>query len=213
MARPKGPRAKAKATKSPAPAGVGHNDLTDEQKAALLLQGVGRIERLLADQAKITADIRNERKKLKADGFAPAQVNYALWLRKADEGEASERMRMQITTAKWLAHPIGHQTDMFGDGVDRTPGVDKAFAEGKTAGMAGEAQTVPDKWAPGSEQGQKWLEGWSAGQAVLLSGIKPLSETDEDFDDSTSGRPSMRSREFSSEDGGLGDAPQRTSVN
>ncbi len=223
MARPKGSKNKPKAAKpaADAPAGIGHNELTPEQKAALLLQGVVKIERMRAEMETITANIRNVRKTLKADGFDKAQVDYALFLRKAEPSAASAQIAMMVETAKWLAHPVGFQADIFGDGVDRTPGVERAFAEGKVAGMAGEACKLPDKWGPGSEQGAQWIDGWHAGQAVLASGIKPLAddgaddaaprESDEEFDDATSGRPSIRNREFT--EGGLGDAPQRTTIN
>jgi uncharacterized protein (UPF0335 family) len=225
MARPKGSKNKPKAAKpAAATPGVGHNELTDEQKTALLLQGVVKIERMRAEMASINADIRNVRKTLKADGFTKAEVDYAIFLRASKPEDATEQVRMQIRLAQWLAHPMGMQADLFGDGVDRTPSVERAYAEGKVAGMAGEACVLPSKWAPGSEQAEAWVRGWHEGQAVLASGIKPIAEsddepdageadreTDEEFDDATSGKPSIRNREFA--EGGLGDAPQRTAIN
>lgn len=216
MARPKGSKNKAKVEATQDAPAAGHNDLTDDQKQALLLQGVGKIEKLEAQKASLIADIRNERKRLKADGFAKEEVDYALWLRKSDDGEASARIEMQIRIARWTGHALGYQAELFGDGVDRTPSVDRAYVEGKVAGMAGESAVLPQKWGPGSEQADKWMSGWHAGQEVLLSGgIKPLPDDDNDlagdaaFDDATSASPSMRNRR---PPGGLGDAPQRAPI-
>lgn len=171
MARPRKTKAPKEST-----APLGHNDLTDEQKTALLLQHIGQIEREQKEQARITANIRNIRKKAKADGFSPEEVNYALFLRKTDPDTAVAAFGMQARIAKWLAHPVGFQADLLGDGIDRTPSVEKAFSEGRVAGMAGDTCTVPEKYGPGSEQGQRWMAGWHEGQAVLSKGFQPLGE-------------------------------------
>lgn len=183
--------------------GIGHNDLTDEQKAALLLQACGKIERLEVQKAAILASIRNERKKAKADGVALEELNYALFLRKADPDAAAAQMRTHLRIAQWLGHQIGFQAELFGDGVDRTPSVEKAFAEGKAAGMAGDAGVVPSKWAPGGEQHEQWMQGWHAGQKVLLSAFEAIPNRDSDLRD-----PDHDGRA----DGGLGDAPQRRPI-
>jgi ribosome modulation factor len=58
------------------------------------------------------------------------------------------------------------------DEVDRTPAVDKAFADGPVAGAGGKSAQPP--YATGTEQEQAWLKGWHTGQADLASGFKKL---------------------------------------
>lgn len=226
MARKPGSKNKPKAAK-PAPSaapGVGHNELTDEQKQALLLQGCVKIERLKAQIDDLSGQVKQQRKVMRSDGFSKDEIDGALLMRRLDPDQATARVATLIRVAKWTGQPVGFQAELFGDGVDRTPSVERAFAEGKIAGMAGEACVLPAKWAPGSEQAEAWVRGWHDGQAVLASGIKPIAEsddepdageadreTDEEFDDATSGKPSIRNREFA--EGGLGDAPQRTAIN
>lgn len=180
MARPKGsknkPKGAKKAADEGATPGIGHNDLTEEQRAALLFQAVGKIEREQVKMREHVAAIRLIRKQAKADGVSAKELNWALELRKSDPDEALATMAMQTRVAKWMGHPIGTQADLFGDGVDRTPSVEKAYGEGRVAGMAGDACIVPEKWAPGGEQHQRWLDGWHDGQRVILEGIKPLEE-------------------------------------
>lgn len=179
MAR--GRKKKTEAEQSPAvapAAGVGHNSLTDIQKRALFMHGLGKIERFQAQQAKIVADIRNERKRMKSDGYAKEAVDYALYLRKADPEAAMLAMRSQIEVAGWLNHPVGHQAELFGDGADRRPSVEKAFAEGEAAGMSGDICKAPEKYGPESEQAQQWIAGWHQGQQALMSGLAAL-ETQE----------------------------------
>ena len=156
--------------------GIGHNDLTDEQRAALLFQAAGKIEREQAKMREIVASIRLIRKQAKADGVDKSELNYVLYLRKAESSDALAEMAMRTLVAKWMGHPIGTQGYFFGDGVDRTPGVEKAYAEGRVAGMAGDTCAPPDKWAPGGDQHQRWLDGWHDGQRVILEGIKPLEQ-------------------------------------
>lgn len=177
--------ARKKSSKSPeTDAGPGHNsgevpiELTEDQRCALLIQGVQKIEVAQGKMETLKADIRNLRKQLKVSGFDTFEVNYALRLRKADDTEELDRRRREARIAKWFNHPVGMQADMF-DEVDRTPSVDKAFADGKLAGMSGEPCSVPSHH--GQEQSAKWIEGWQEGQAALaVEGFAPLSDAVEE---------------------------------
>lgn len=167
------------ATQPDDPPTAGHNELSDLQRQALLIQGVVKIERLQEQMETIKADIRNTRKALKSEGFVRFEVDYALRLRKVDETEEMDRRRREARIARWLNHPIGTQTDLFDDEyTDRTPAVDKAFEDGRIAGMAGEKCEPP---YVGGEQSNRWIEGWHEGQAVLASeGFSPLSDAIEE---------------------------------
>lgn len=163
-----------KAAKEAAKAGIGHNSsLTEEEQRALLVNGVGEIIELQDKLATINASIRNVRKKLKANGYDNVEVNFAIKLRRSEDHEADQtEWRKMIRAALFMAHPIGTQPDLFyqaGDGVDRTPSVDKAYEEGKMVGMEGKQRCEPPSHY-GNEQQQKWIEGWHAGQALLMRG-------------------------------------------
>jgi hypothetical protein len=175
MARPKGSRNKPKSADSN---GVGHNsgddaplttgELTDEQRQVLWFGAKRKIVSFKESIASITGELRNEYKKLKADlGLLKSDVDFALSL---EDEDAEETHRRRMMLARWEQHPIGLQADMFGDGVDRTPAVDKKRAEGKRHGLAGDP--CNPGCDPSSEQYQSYMAGFHEGQAVLAQGIK-----------------------------------------
>ena len=76
----------------------------------------------------------------------------------------------QHRVAQYLAHPIGRQLSLFDK--DRTPAVEVAFEEGKTASLSNHPAKPPhDASTP---QGQAWLKGHAAGQEIIGKGFKPL---------------------------------------
>lgn len=85
------------------------NDLNDQQKAALFLGGVEKLESLINRKDEVVAQIRNQRKAMKSDGFHREEVDYALWYRQHSEGEANEAMAMRLRIAEWLGKPLGFQ--------------------------------------------------------------------------------------------------------
>lgn len=173
-------------------AGPGHNSgetpvvLTEDQRCALLVQGVKKIETYQEQLESIKANIRNVRRALKSDGFDRFEVDYALRLRRVDDTEELDRRRREARIARWLNHAIGTQADLFADEeiVDRTPSVDKAFSEGKLAGMEGESCNPPSHM--GQEQRQEWIKGWGQGQSLIaVEGFAPLSDAAEESNDET----------------------------
>lgn len=149
------------------PAAAGHNSsaLTDDQQQALFWSHLGKIKRQRDKIASLTGELRQAYKLAKAEGFSKADLDYALRLESEDETEAIDRRRREAQIARWMAHPIGTQSDLF-DGVDRTPAVDKAYATGKIAAFKGDAPIAP--YADGgSEQAQAWLRGHHDGSAEL----------------------------------------------
>jgi ribosome modulation factor len=107
-------------------------------------------------------------------------VDYALYLRKTQPEVAEELHRQQLKVARWLAHPIGTQSSFD---LDLELPIDRAFLDGRAAGMEGVAATVPPKFSVSHEASNRWLEGWHAGQAALMSNIKTLQKEDDDADD------------------------------
>lgn len=197
--RPKGSRNKPKvipanANASP-PAPANHNQLTDEQQQALFEQHKKKYEHFLALKKKADADFKNACKLAKSelgDG-AVDSIKDAIEL-ETEEGEArfKSRVERQIRVARWLGLDVGTQGELFG--ADRTPGDDRAFGEGKRAGMAGKERRAP--YDAATSQFRKWLEGYDAGQEVnrslLQDSLKPLSpktapDDTDPFDDALEG--------------------------
>lgn len=164
-ARKAAERAENKAVKAGA-AGIGHNSgLTDDQQRALFVQNLTKIERLKEAMASASGELRAAYKTAKADGFAKKDIDYAIALRKDEDDKLIDSRRRETMIARWMNHPIGTQPDLF-DGVDRTPSEDRAFEDGKLAGMEGKICQPPHD--PSVPQHGRWLEGWHAGQAALI---------------------------------------------
>lgn len=180
------------------PPSTGHNsgELTEEQRQALFLQNLTKIETLKAEietlkaeLASVNSKLRNAYKVAKSDGFKKKDFDYAAELRNNDDKEMIERRRREQQIAKWLAHPIGTQPDMFEE-PDRRPIEDKAYEEGKIAGMEGKGCSPPYDAVPG----QKWVEGWHDGLTANRSLFQkkeepqsPAPTQPEAFDDALPG--------------------------
>ena len=184
MARPN----LAAVTTSPEP---GHNsfELTESEKRALLVQGLAEIEKHIEEKDRVVALIRTSRKRLVSHGFKPKVIDFALRLRKDEDDVIIEQRRAEIEVARFLNHPVGTQPELPLVMEDRTPGVDKAKAEGEIAGAEGKTCSAP--YAAGSPNEQSWILGWHDGQATITSAFRKLeakaaaeSEDDEAGDDS-----------------------------
>lgn len=168
------PNGETKAAATEASPGVGHNQLTDDQRAALTFDWRKKYETALNAKKKAEADFKNTCKSARADlGDTAVDDIKSMIAMESEEGEAKIRSELerQMKVARWMGMPFGSQSDMFGE--DRTPAVDRAYALGKKAGLAGESMQPPH--APGVPQHQTWLEGWHDGQAVVSKGFKPLT--------------------------------------
>lgn len=184
MGRPKGSRNK---TKAPTASGVVESDhnvvrpgeLTDDQKQALFWQHKKQYERALEVKKAADADLKNVCKLIKAEGSSLDEIKLAMMDPAAFEAHARDKAQSLIRVAKYVGSPLGTQFALF-DEPDRTPGDEKAFADGKRAGLAGEDASPP--FAAHLPQAQKWLEGYYVGQEILLKGFTPTPAA-EDFDD------------------------------
>lgn len=147
-------------------------ELSDGEKRALLVHGLSSIETLIEQKDVIVSAIRTARKKLVANGFKPKVIDFALRLRKDEDAEMIEQRRAEIEVARFLNHPIGTQPELPLNMEDRTPGVDKAKAEGEIAGAEGKTCSAP--YADGSPNGQAWIAGWHDGQKTITSAFQKL---------------------------------------
>jgi hypothetical protein len=163
-------------------------ELTEAEKRALLIQGLPELEGLIKQKDDLVRKIRTSRKRLVSHGFKPKVIDFALRLRKDEDDSMIEERRAEIEVARFLNHPIGTQPELPLVMEDRTPGVDRAFAEGEIAGAKGVVCTAP--YAVASPNEQAWIKGWHQGQETIMSAFKKLeakeaaeAEDDESEDD------------------------------
>lgn len=156
--------------------GMGHNSgamdgLTEDQHRALGFYHQGKYNELLTAKKLADANLKVGAKRALADGISVDDIKL---LNRLDtpEGEASLRAELnrQLEVARWVGSEIGTQFSLL-DEPDRTPLEDRAFAEGKRAGMKGESLNSPYEGAAGIA----YSEGWHIGQEALFS-IQGLSE-------------------------------------
>lgn len=147
----------------------GHNQpvpLTEDEKHALHLRHCREYEISLAAKKKTDADFKNVGKRIKAEDDSVTKVKKTIMAR-SPEGEAALKAEMEETAnvLRWSGVSVGETLDLFP--VDRTPGADRAKAEGKRAGLAGEPRKPPHD--PSVPQHEAWLDGYHDGQAILAS--------------------------------------------
>ncbi|WP_029002765.1 hypothetical protein [Azorhizobium doebereinerae] len=170
--RPKGSKNKPKVV-TPAAAAPGHNsgELSDEQRQALTLQHKGQYVKALAAKKAADAALKNVCKKAKSElgEYAVDDIKLAIEL-DTDEGIARLKadMERQARMARWFGLPLGSQAGLFSE--DRTPVEDKAFAEGKRAGMGAELRSAPSRYP--QQVADRWYAGYDAGQNVVRADMK-----------------------------------------
>lgn len=154
---------------------IGHNkpaELTNDEKQALHYRHCTDYETKLAAKKKVEAEFKNACKVIKSEGDSVARIKMTLRAR-TPEGEDALKAEMQdiADTLRWSGTSVGDTKDLFP--VDRTPAIERAFAEGKRAGMDGQPCSPP--YDPSVPQYKAWMDGWSEGQSVLASafGKKP----------------------------------------
>lgn len=155
----------------------GETGISDAKMGDLFVRELTKLEAILAKMETLKADARNQRKRMKSDGFEGYEVNYALKLRKSEDDEMLEQRRREARIARWLAHPIGTQSDFLADLTHKANGSD-AEALGRVAGAEGAVCKPPANL--NQDDAQAWMTGWQAGQAALAgSGIRaPAVEPD-----------------------------------
>lgn len=189
--RPKGSKNKPKVIETSP--GAGHNSgLTGDQLQALTLQHKAKYQKSLAAKKEADAAFRNICKQAKAELGEDAidDIKLAIEL-DSEEGQARLKadMERRARVAAWFGLEIGTQGALFAP--DRTPVEDKAFAEGKRAGMEGTLRSAPQHYA--QDIAERWYQGYDAGQTIIRGQMKDAFTTphqeqsadtlDEAFDD------------------------------
>jgi len=170
---PKGPTVKPQVAKEP---------LNDEQEHALTQHHSEKYKKLLELKKTAAANLKNGCKLAKAEGVSLKQIKEYIDYQ-TEEGQ--ERLREDLArkqkVARWAGLPVGTQIN-FLEEIDRTPIDERTREDGKRAGLKGEKCEAP-RHVPGNLI-SAWVEGWTAGQAVLAARITQQKDEDSrEFDD------------------------------
>ena len=171
-------RSKKDGAASSAPKQTAEN-ISDDQLQALFFQSKRDYEKMLGLKKKSDADFKNCCKRIKAElgKRGVAEIKLAVLL--ADEnGEADAKADIESTirVMRWMGVPVGTQVDLFPDN-DPTPITDRAFAEGRRQGIAGEPQNNPHHHT--TEAHRAHNSGFAEGQEALATkGFSKLEPDD-----------------------------------
>ena len=135
---------------------------------------------LKADQAAVDAAKKRLAKRWKLainDGIVREDLQRALKLGDMAPEQAFEKVQREQFYAKVLGLPIGHQMSLFDVPQSAIPThgemSERAKKSGYARGLMGE-NPDGDAYPAGHDHHQAHMEGWHAGQAVLLDRIKPI---------------------------------------
>lgn len=115
------------------------------------------------------------RKLAKGDGVDLKTLDAVVRLMALDSFELTEGYNDLVRYARLFNVPVYGQLDLFAVPEDTDEEIfGRAYASGLQGGKTGKDQSVcPHGFE--TPAGQKWLEGWHDGQAVLMSAIKAFS--------------------------------------
>lgn len=148
--------------------------ISDDQLYSLTEQHRQKYELLLDARHKANKALIDYGKIIKSDlGATGLQDIKDIICLDTPEGEASMKAEMErkARVMRWMGCPIGSQGALFGE-PDRTPIEDRAKAEGKRQGLAGENNSNPHHHTTAAHRAHN--DGYGEGQAVNAAGIKRL---------------------------------------
>jgi hypothetical protein len=147
-------------------------ELSDEDRLALLMQHKQSVDQALAGKKAADAKFKNACRAAKAElgKHAMAEIDLIGKL-DSEEGETEvrESMARMMRVAKWMGSDIGTQFDL-GLGGDAASPTDAAKREGKLAHASGQPRKPPAKFMPGSPDYEFWMKGYDD-QALATSTI------------------------------------------
>ena len=123
------------------------------------MKGYDDLKQLKSDMAGTKGDMGAIYKRLKDLGFTKKDVEFASSLEDKDVGQVIADFENKIRIAKLFGHQLGRQMSLLDQ--DRTPQEDRAYEEGKAAGMLRKSSTNP--YQAGSAEFQNWQKGMNDG--------------------------------------------------
>jgi hypothetical protein len=153
--------------------------ISDDQRYSLVEQHRQTFERLLATKKAADAALRNHGKIIRADlGKYGMDEIKGVMEGSTPEGEISIKARIErdVRILRWMQVPIGSMEDLF-PANDRTPLVERAYADGKRQGLAGGSQNNPHHHttAAAGEHDRGYADGQ---QTLATKGFSKLEDDD-----------------------------------
>lgn len=151
--------------------GPGHNSrLTDGEERELfgrhrtIWNGLTAKQKLLDEQwSRAKADI-------KADGFKVLHMNIAdSLINPKGEKRVHAEVRDRLWVARMIGHALGRQFDLF-ESPDRTPAVDRAYDEGRTASIENQPRQCT-QYHETTEQFREFMRGYNDHQEELIARV------------------------------------------
>jgi len=163
----------------PREAAIGDNQMTDDQRYSLTEQHREKYEVVLEAKKKANKALIDYGKIIKSDlgakGLADIKDLIALSTPEGEDRMKAE-MERQARVMRWMNISIGTQGALFGD-EDRTPITERAFAEGRRQGLAGERQNNPHSHPTAAFHSHN--DGYAQGQDALAThGFQPLEDNE-----------------------------------
>jgi hypothetical protein len=177
MARKSKTDPNAPGAKAEKPAMAGHNSgqgeaLTDDELRALAFQHRDKYKRALEKKKAADAEFKNVCKAAKSEiGTGAVDIIKDLIALEEPEGEElmREKLQRQADALRWAGIPLGTQIDFDLQEPDRTPGIDRAFDEGKQASMGNKPAKPP--YDPSSPQYRAFMDGYAEHQGQLAARV------------------------------------------
>lgn len=142
-----------------------HNEKTQQElyEDQQFLKGFSDIKEKRSEMAGTKGDMGATYKRLKDLGWSKKDIEFAFTLEDKDVGQVVADFERKIRIAKLFGHQLGRQLDLMDK--DRTPQDDRAYEEGLGAGRLRKSAVNP--YAPGSQEHQRWQEGFNEGHAFI----------------------------------------------
>ena len=145
-------------------------DVDDANSAAQFLRHKGKLEQLLAAQRVANKAVQDHGKIVRRDcgDHGYDAMKFAIKVGAADDGleQAQGEIQAKLNALRWLGVPMGAQTDLFG--ADRRPIGERAYMEGRIAGLEGVKSQKENPHDLSTEAGQEWVRGYHDGQGFVF---------------------------------------------
>jgi len=187
------------------PPGDNAASLTNDQARALHFIHVGEYEKAQAAVKKASAERKTVIGRIRAEHGDIDQIKDTIALRDPEQEKTlAARISKMVEAARWSGSFIGNlQLDMFA-APDRSPILERAYEEGKTAGLVG--RTASTDLAGDAEQ--EFLRGWHDGQDALKATLELFRSPKK----AAEGDPDSAGGEIHGEDHGAADLDEADSV-
>lgn len=160
---------------APPPAGDNSGDktkasrLTDSEERELFASHRTIWNGLTAQQKLLDEKWSRAKGALKGDGFKVLHMQIAdSLINPKGEKKIHAEVRDRLWVARMIGHALGKQMDLF-EAPDRTPAVDRAYDEGRTASIDNEPRKPPHH--PSTAQYGEWLRGYGDHQEELCNRV------------------------------------------